>query len=431
MYYLIKPVCSDYHKFVTCLSPGGFNIKAMHEPDKSLSQLHSLVPQEEMLDKQRKGKQLKVGVIGESDSSETRIPLSPEGIEQLVKAGHQVFIEKGAGIGSRFSSHDFSEAGALVIDKKEKLFEADILLKTSPLNQEEIALLRSGQTLITSLYLATRDESYFRSLMHKKITAIAFELLQDDYNEFPVLRSMCEIAGTVSVGIGSRYLSAFDHGKGILLGGITGLTPSELVILGAGTASEYAARTALGMGAVVKVFDNVIPRLRDLKQRVGQEIFTSVMHPPVLKKAFETADLVISTLQRLHRNSFYLVPEDLVMSMKKGSVLIDMHIDQGSSFETGRLTTSDEPVYREHGVIHYMVPNITAQVGRTASIALSNVLIPMLMDKGRCGGVQQYILDNYGARQGVYLYNGILTHEMIGNHFKIPFQNIDLLLAAF
>lgn len=384
-----------------------------------------------MLDKQRKGKQLKVGVIAESDSNETRIPLSPEGIEQLVKAGHQVYVEKGAGTGSRFSSHDFSEAGASVVDKKEELFAVDILLKISPLNEVEIGLLRGGQTLISSLYLATRDEEYFRSLMQKKTTAIAFELLQDDYQEFPVLRSMCEIAGTVSVGIGSRYLSTFDHGKGILLGGITGLTPSEVLILGAGTASEYATRTALGMGAVVKVFDNVIPRLRDLKQRVGQEVFTSVMHPPVLKKAFETADLVISTLQRLHHKSFYMVSEDLVMSMKKGSVLIDMHIDQGSSFETGRLTTPDNPVYREHGVIHYMVPNITALVGRTASVALSNVLIPLLLDKGRCGGVHQQILENYGVRQGVYIYNGTLTHEMIGNHFRIPYQDIDLLLAAF
>lgn len=403
----------------------------MHETDKSFSPLQSLMVQEEMLDKKRKGKQLKVGVIAESDSNETRIPLSPEGVDQLVKAGHQVLVEKGAGIGSRFSSHDFSEAGASVVDKKEELFAADILLKISPLSDLEIGLLRGGQTLISSLYLATRNEVYFRSLMQKKTTAIAYELLQDDYQEFPVLRSMCEIAGTVSVGIGSRYLSAYDHGKGILLGGITGLTPSEVLILGAGTASEYATRTALGMGAVVKVFDNVIPRLRDLKQRVGQEVFTSVMHPPVLKKAFETADLVISTLQRLHHKSFYLVPEDLVMSMKKGSVLIDMHIDQGSSFETGRLTTPDNPVYREHGVIHYMVPNITALVGRTASVALSNVLIPLLMDKGRCGGVQQQILENYGVRQGVYLYNGILTHEMIGNHFRIPYQDIDLLLAAF
>ncbi|MCK5820295.1 MAG: alanine dehydrogenase [Bacteroidales bacterium] len=403
----------------------------MHDTDKSFSHLQSLMVQEEMLDTQKMGKQLKIGVIAESESSETRIPLTPEGIEQLVKAGHQVFVEKGAGTGSRFSSHDFSESGASVIDKKEKLFEADILLKISPLNEREIALLRGGQTLISSLYLATRDEAYFRSLMQKKTTAIAFELLQDDNNEFPVLRSMCEIAGTVSVGIGSRYLSTYDQGKGILLGGITGITPSEVLILGAGTASEYATRTALGMGALVKVFDNVIPRLRNLKQRVGQEVFTSVMHPPVLKKAFETADLVISTLQRLHHKSFYLVPEDLIMSMKKGSVVLDMHIDQGSSFETGRLTTSDNAVYREHGVIHYMVPNITAQVGRTASIALSNVLIPLLMDKGRCGGVQQQILTDYGVRQGVYLYNGILTHEMIGSFFKIPFQNIDLLLAAF
>ncbi len=404
----------------------------MHESDKSFSHFQSvMLPQEEMVYMQKKGKHLRIGIIREPDPNETRIPLTPEGIEQLVQAGHHVMVEKNAGKGSRFSSKDFTEAGAQLIDEKEKLFEADVLLKVSPLSTEEIGLLRGGQTLISSLYLATRDESYFRSLMQKKTTAIAFELLQDDYREFPVLRSMCEIAGTVSVGIGSRYLSTFDGGKGILLGGISGSTPSEVLILGAGTDSEYAARTALGMGAIVKVFDPQIPRLRDIKQRLGREIFTSVMHPPVMKNAFETADLVISTLQRLNPKSFYMISEDLVMGMKKGSVLLDVHIDQGSSFETGRITTPENPVYREHGVIHYMVPNITAQVGRTASIALSNVLIPLLMDKGRCGGVKQQVIENYGVRQGVYLYNGILTHEMIGNHFRIPFQDIDLLLAAF
>lgn len=404
----------------------------MHETDKPMSHLHSLMfPQEEMLDKQKKGKEFKVAIIGETDPNETRIPLTPEGVEQLVQAGHQVLVEKNAGMGSRFSPHDFSEAGAQVVEKKERLFTADILLKVSPLSEKEIELLRGGQTLVSSLHLATRNEAYFRALMQKKTTAIAFELLQDEYHEFPVLRSMCEIAGTVSVGIGSQYLSTFNGGKGILLGGITGITPAEVLILGAGTAAEYATRTALGMGAIVKVFDPLIPRLRTIKHRVGQEIFTSVMHPPVLKKAFETADLVISTLQRLHRQSFYLIPEDLVMAMKKGSVVVDMHIDQGSSFETGRLTSPEDPVYREHGVIHYMVPNMTATVGRTASIALSNVLIPLLLDKGRCGGIQQQILEDYGVRQGVYLYNGILTHELIGNHFRIPFKDIDLLLAAF
>lgn len=404
----------------------------MHETDKPLLHLQSLMfPQEETLDIQKKGKQLKIGVIGEHDPSETRIPLTPEGVEQLVQAGHTVLIEKDAGKGSRFTSHDFSEAGSIIIEEKEKLFEADILLKVSPLSEDEINLLRAGQTLISSLHLATRKESYFRALMQKKTTAIAFELLQDDYHEFPVLRSMCEIAGTVSVGIGSRYLSTFDNGKGILLGGITGITPTEVLILGAGTAAEYAARTALGMGANIKVFDPVIPRLRTLKHRIGQEIFTSVMHPPVLKKAFETTDLVISTFQRLNRKSFYMVSEDLVMIMKKGSVLVDIHIDQGSSFETGKLTTPDNPIYREHGVIHYMVPNITAQVGRTASIALSNVLIPLLLDKGKYGGIQPQIMVNHGVRSGIYLYNGILTHEMIGSYFGIPFKDIDLLLAAF
>jgi alanine dehydrogenase len=267
--------------------------------------------------------------------------------------------------------------------------------------------------------------------MEKKVTAIAFELLKDDYHEFPVLRSMCEIAGTVSVRIGAQYLSNTDKGKGILLGGITGVTPTEVVILGAGTAAEYASRTVLGMGGVVKIFDNALPALQKIKQRIGREVFTSVMHPPVLKKALETADLVISTLQRLDKKSFFLVPEDMIIGMKKGSVILDIHIDQGSSFETGRLASPTEPVYQEHGVIHYMAQNLPSMVPRTASIALSNVMIPLLLNNGRSGGVQQLVREDLGARHGIYLFNGILTHEMIGSYFGIPSKDIDLLLAAF
>ncbi|MCD6346275.1 MAG: alanine dehydrogenase, partial [Bacteroidales bacterium] len=355
----------------------------------------------------------------------------PQAVNLLVQNGHQVLIEKNAGLASRFTSRNFAEAGAAVKEKKEDVFEADVLLKVSPLTTDEIALLRGSQTLISSINLATRDEAYFRSLMKKKTTAIAFELLQDDVHEYPVLRSMCEIAGTVSVNLGSRYLSTFENGKGILFGGITGITPAEVVILGAGMAAEYASRAALGMGAIVKVFDHSIPRLRSIKQSIGRELFTSVMHPPVMQKAFETADLVISTLQRLNPESFFLVPEDMIMSMKKGSVVVDMHIDQGSSFETGRLTNPDKPVYREHGVIHYMAPNMTSLVGRTASIALSNVLVPLILNRGRSGGIQQLIMEDHGVRHGIYMFNGILTHEMIGSYFNIPFKDIDLLLSAF
>jgi alanine dehydrogenase len=404
----------------------------MHDTPKPLSRMSPIMlPKEEVLEKQKKGKQLRIGIIKEEDRNETRVPLTPEGTQQLVDMGHEVFIENNAGIGSRFTPTDYSEAGAFVVDEKAKVFDVDILLKISPLNPSEVALLKPGQTLFSSLHLATREESYFRNLMQKRVTAIAFELLQDDYEEFPVLRSMCEIAGTFSVGIGSRYLSNYNDGKGILLGGITGVTPAEVLILGAGTAAEYAARTAFGMGADVKIFDFDMRRLQSMKHRLGREIFTSVLHAPVLKKAFGTADLVISTLQRLHRSRFYLVPEEMVMEMKKGSVIVDMHIDQGSSFETGRVTTPENPVYREHDVIHYMVPNMTAQVGRTASIAISNVLMPLLMDEARCGGIQNQILENYGVRQGMYLYNGILTQEFIGSYFGIPYKDLDLLLAAF
>jgi alanine dehydrogenase len=318
-----------------------------------------------------------------------------------------------------------------VVDSRNAVFEASMLMKVSPLIKPELQLLSQGKTILSGLHLATRDDSYFQELIRRKVTAIAFELIRDEVQEMPVQRAMCEIAGTEAVIIGSSLLGSENSGKGILMGGVTGITPSEVLILGAGTAGENAARTAMGMGATVKVFDRSIPRLRALKHQVGRELFTSVMHTPVLYKAFETADLVISTLQRLDQESFFLIPEDMVLSMKRGSVIIDIHVDQGSSFETGIYCTPDQPIFLKHGILHYMVPNLPAKVARTASIALSNVLMPLLLDKGRCGGILQLIKEDRGVRQGIYLYNGILTNELIGNQFGIPFKDIDLLLSAF
>jgi alanine dehydrogenase len=392
---------------------------------------HGMMPKEETLDREKKGKNFVIGLPKESDPQETRIPLTPQAVHLLVEGGHRVLVERGAGGGAKFSDHVYSEAGGELVNDRASVFEANILLKVSPLTRQEIELLGPGKTIITSLHMARRDESYFNELIRHKVTAIAFELIQDEAQELPVQRSMSEIAGTVAVNIGSGLLSSENNGKGILLGGITGITPTEVVILGAGTAAENAARTALGMGAIVKVFDLSITKLRSLKHFLGQEIFTSVMHPPVLKKAFETADLVISTLQRLHQDSFYLIPEDLILSMKPGSVLIDINVDQGSSFETGIYTSREEPVFTRHGVVHYMVPNLPAKVARTASIALSNVLVPILLDKGLCGGILQLIKDDRGVRKGVYMYNGILTNELIGNQFGITSKDIDLLVSAF
>ena len=404
----------------------------MEETGKPLSCFqHGMMPKEETLDREKKGKHFVIGLPKETDPKETRIPLTPQAVHLLVEGGHRVLIERGAGLGAKFSDHIYSEAGGELVNDKASIFEASMLLKVSPLTRQEIELLGPGRTIMTSLQLATRDETYFQDLIRRKATAIAFELIEDEAQELPVQRSMCEIAGTVAVNTGAVLLSSVNNGKGILLGGITGITPTEVVILGAGSAAETAVRTALGMGAVVKVFDRSISSLRSLKHFVGQEIFTSVMHPPVLKKAFETADLVISTLQRLHQDSFYLIPEDIIMSMKPGSVIIDIHVDQGSSFETGIYTSREEPIFARHGVLHYMVPNLPSKVARTASIALSNVLVPILLDKGMCGGLLQLIKEDLGVRKGVYLYNGILTNEWIGNQFGITTKDIDLLLSAF
>jgi alanine dehydrogenase len=267
--------------------------------------------------------------------------------------------------------------------------------------------------------------------MQKRITALGFEFLKDEYNTFPIVRSMSEISGTTSVLIASEYLSNVHNGKGEMLGGITGVTPTEVVILGTGVAAEYAAQTAIGLGARVKVFDTCIHKLRLMKDHLGQRIYTSTLQPKIIAKALKTADVVIGALDLMDKKHQFLVTEEIIAGMKEGSVIIDLSIDHGGCFETSRLTTHDNPVYVEHGVIHYCVPNVASRVARTASYALSNILSQLLMNLGNSGGITQIIKENTGTRNGIYLFNGILTNNYVGNLFNIPAKDINLLLAAF
>ena len=234
-----------------------------------------------------------------------------------------------------------------------------------------------------------------------------------------------------SILIASEYLSNVHKGKGVMLGGITGITPAEVVILGAGTAAEYAARAAIGLGAEVKIFDNSIYKLRRVQNFVGQRLHTSIFHPRVLQKTLKSADVVIGAVHLIGKGPRFYITEDMVKGMKKGSVIVDISIDQGGCVETSESRSHHDPVYTKHGVVHYCVSNIPSRVARTASIALSNVFAPILMSIGDSGGIQTHLKDNQGLRRGIYIYNGILTNSYIGNHFGILSKDIDLLLAAF
>jgi alanine dehydrogenase len=309
--------------------------------------------------------------------------------------------------------------------------QADIIVKTAPLNEEEIGMLKGQQIVITSLQLNTQSEEYIRKLMNKKVTAIAFETIKDEYNCFPIVRSMSAIAGTTSILIAGELLSNQEIGKGVLLGGITGITPAEVVIIGAGTAAEFAARAALGMGCFVKIFDSSIHKMERLQKNIGQRLHTSIFHPRVLTKALKAADVLIGAMNLLEKGPRIVVSEDMIKEMKKGAIAIDISIDQGGCIETSECRTHKDPVFDKHGVIHYSVVNLTSRVARTASIALSNVLSPLLLKLGESGGIKPFLKENKGTRHGVYIYNGILVNDFIGHNFNIPSKDIDLLMAAF
>lgn len=404
----------------------------LRTPNPFLLGRERLMPQEEMLERGKKRRKLIIGVPKEDHEYESRIALIPRDVELLVNNGHQVIIESNAGEGISFKDTDYSERGALIVPTKEEVLKADIILKVSPLTLEEIDQLQgANQLVISALHIRCQPDDYIRKLIEKRVTTLAFEYLKDKNKTFPVVRSMSEIAGSTSVLIAAEYLSNVHNGKGKMLGGVSGVNPSEVVILGAGTAGEYAARTAMGLGAVVKVFDNSISKLRRLQNNLGQRIFTSVIQPGVLRNALKTADVAIGAVRLIDKGPRFLVTEDMVRNMKKDSVIIDISIDQGGCFETSRLTDHINPTFREHGVIHYCVPNIASRVARTASYALSNIFSPIIIDIGESGGINSLLKDEPGIRHGVYIYKGILTNHYIGELVGISSKDIDLLMAAF
>ncbi len=389
------------------------------------------MPQEEMLEVARKKGSLNIGIPREISFQENRVTLVPDDVALLVNHGHQVLVEAGAGKNANFQDNDYSEAGARIALSPEELYKnAEIILKVAPPSIQEIEYMQPKQTLLSTLQLPAQPENFLRKLLDKKITALAFEWIKDEDQVFPVIRSMGEIAGGTSILIAAEYLSNANNGQGSILGGISGVAPTEVVIIGAGTVGEYAARAAIGLGATVKVFDNSVYRLRRLQNSMGTRVFTSIIQPRVLTKHLKSCDVAIGALRASGGRTPCVVTEEMVAEMKVGAVIVDVSIDQGGCFETSKVTNHTNPVFRKHGVIHYCVPNIASRVARTASYALSTIFTPILQQMGDEGGLPNMIRDHAGVRSGVYLYNGILTKKYLGDLFNIPSKDIELLLAA-
>ncbi|MCW3085351.1 MAG: alanine dehydrogenase [Bacteroidetes bacterium] len=404
-------------------------MKTSKELLASLTQT-ALMPQEEMLEVGRKKGKLFIGIPKEISFQENRVALVPDAVALLVNNGHRVVVETNAGKMANFQDHDYSEAGAQIVYSAEDVFKADIILKVAPPSPQEMEMMQQKQTLISALQLTVQPEDFLKQLMSKKITAIAFDWIKDRDGIYSVIRSMGEIAGGTSILIAAEYLSNANNGQGAILGGISGISPTEVVILGAGTVGEFATRAALGLGASVKVFDNSIYKLRRLQSDIGTRIFTSVIQPRVLAKHLKTADVVIGAIRAQNGRTPCVVTEAMVSEMKVGSVIIDVSIDQGGCFETSEVTNHSKPVFRKHGVIHYCVPNIASRVSRTASYALSTIFAPILLNIGEEGGVENMLRRDEGVRNGIYVYNGVLTNQVLGEMFKLPYKDINLFMAG-
>jgi len=402
----------------------------MRKPD-ILSFLNDefLMPQPEVLEHSTNRESLFIGIPKECAFQEKRVPLVPEAVSLLVSNGHKVYVESNLGLSSSFSDQEYSEAGAKICLNVKEVYEADIILKVEPPSLEELDYFKHNQCLISALQLKTQKAEYFKKLMDKKVTAVAFDYIKDEAQVFPIVRSMGEIAGTSSILIAAELLSTFSGGRGLLMGGIPGVKPTRVVIIGAGTVAEYAARSAVGLGALVSVFDNSVARLRRMQSDLNFPIATSIMQPKVLEKALKRADVAIGALRAKEGRTPCVISDEMVQKMKPKSVIVDVSIDQGGCFETSELTTHEFPTFIKHDVIHYGVPNIASRVAKTASFSLSNILAPLLLGVGEGGGVKGMLLRSPNIRGGVYVYNGIITNRGIGTWFDLPHKEIRLLLG--
>jgi alanine dehydrogenase len=387
-------------------------------------------PQESLLEVKSKKNKLHIGIPKETSFQENRVALTPLSVALLINNGHEVILESNAGQAAKFSDKDYSEQGAKIVYDSKAVYEAHIIIKIAPPTLQEIAMMKSHQILISALQLSTLQADCLQALMQKKVTALCFEHLRDEGGALSVVRAMSEIVGATSILIAGEYLSNVFDGKGLMLGGVTGVPPTEIVILGAGTVGEYAARTAIALGAEVKVFDPSIYKLRRLQNNIGTRVFTSVVQPIVLEKAITTCDVAIGALRAEDGRSPCIVTESTVSRMKPNSVIVDVSIDQGGCFETSEITNHTHPVFRKYDVIHYCVPNIASRVARTATYALTNIFTPILLDIGEQGGLKNVIWRKAGVRNSVYIYEGQLTSKYIGERFNIPCKDLDLLIVS-
>ena len=382
-----------------------------------------LLPQEEKLEIVRKHQNISIGIPKETCLDEKRTCITPDAVQVLVANGHSIFIEEGAGLGAFFTDLQYAEVGATIVKTPQEAFQQDLVLKINPPTREEIQYLKPYSYLISALQINLRDADYFQSLSEKKINAIAFEFILDEYKQLALVRLIGEIAGTASVLYASELLS---QSNGLMLGGITGVRPTEVVIIGAGIVGEFVTKAAIGLGASVRVFDNSLSKLRRLHTMVDSRVPTSMIDPKELTKALRRADVVIGALPRLDTQP--IVTEEMVRLMKKGSIIIDVTIDNGKVFETSEPTNLQQPYFIKHGVVHCGLPNLTSRMPRTTTKAISNFFLSYILNYDQEGGLENILLKNNEIKQSFYMYKGRHTKKTICDKFGLVYHDINLLL---
>lgn len=386
--------------------------------------------QAEMLPVKQRSSKLFIGIPKEVTIQENRVALVPSSVSTLVANGHRVIIETGAGEKSNFSDHDFSEAGAEIAYSAEQVYKARVIIKVAPPTLDEVELMHPNQILISPLQLPIISGDYINRLRQKRVIALAMEYIKDEFETFPIVRIMSEMAGTSAILTAAELLANTSGGKGVLLGGISGVPSAKVVILGAGIVAEYATRTALGLGAEVRIFDDNIYKLKRLQNQVGRPLYTSAMNPVYLEKELITAEVAIGAIHSETGRAPILVSEGMVSKMKPGAVIVDVSIDQGGCFATSEVTSLKRPTFVKHDVIHYCVPNIASRVSRTASIAVSNIMTPILLKANSTADIEHLFFTNLGLRHGIYTYKGCLTNEYLGRRFAIKSTDLDLLITS-
>ncbi|HHW59127.1 MAG: alanine dehydrogenase [Bacteroidales bacterium] len=390
------------------------------------------LPLEKRLEVKNNQKKFVIGIPKEIAFQEHRVSLVPDSVKMLVHNGHEVLVEDGAGEYARFSNHDYAEVGGEIVNSHvDILARSDIIVKVAPLLMQEIQYMKKNQIVISAVNYYSQSKEYFESLIERNAIAIGFEFIKDNSGRYPVLMAMSEIVGYGVIQLAARYLSDNKISKGYLFGGLPGLNPTEVVIIGAGRVGLFSAKAAKAFGALIKVFDNKIYKLRSIVSELGPDIYTSVLHPEVIIKALKTANVVICALYMNDGELSFLLTEDMVKEMKEGSIIFDVSIDQGGCCETSEITYIDDPIFVKHGVIHYCVPNIASNFPRTAAYALSNFFTPLIIDIADNGGIKEYLRINPYFSQGTYILDEKICHPLIAQHFNFKYTPIQLLLGGF